>query len=52
MLRKELKEKMRTEKLMRYFKDTRGWGEEADRWLKGSGIKFNINKPFSPLRIV
>ena len=33
VLRKELREKMRTERLMDYFKVTRGWGVEADRWL-------------------
>ena len=26
VLRKELREKMRTERLMGYFRDTRGWG--------------------------
>ena len=31
VLRKEMREKMRTERLMGYFKETRGWGEEADR---------------------
>ena len=33
VLRKELRDKMRTERLMRYFRDTRGWGDEVDRWL-------------------
>ena len=33
VLRKELREKMRTERLMGYFKETKGWGGEADRWL-------------------
>ena len=33
VLRKELREKMRTKRLMGYFKETRGWGEGADRWL-------------------
>ena len=33
VLRKELREKMRTERLLAYFKDTRGWGGETDRWL-------------------
>ena len=33
VLRKELREKTRTERLMCYFRDTRGWGDEADRWL-------------------
>ena len=28
---------MKTERLMRYFKETRGWGKEADRWL-GEGV--------------
>ena len=31
VLRNELREKLRTERLMAYFKDTRGWGGEADR---------------------
>ena len=30
---KELREKMGTERLVGYFRDTRGWGDEADRWL-------------------
>ena len=29
----ELREKMRTGRLMRYFKETRGWEEDTDRWL-------------------
>ena len=33
VLRRELRDKMRTERLMGYFRDTRGWGEEAERWL-------------------
>ena len=33
VLRKELRDKTRTERLMKYFRDTRGWGEEAERWL-------------------
>ena len=33
VLRKELREKVRTERLMGYFRDTRGWGDEADIWL-------------------
>ena len=33
VLRKELREKTRTERLVCYFRDTRGWGDEADRWL-------------------
>ena len=33
IIRKELRDVMKTERLMRYFKETRGWGEEADRWL-------------------
>ena len=35
VLRKELssREKMRTEKPMSYFRDTRRWGDEAERWL-------------------
>ena len=33
VLRKELRDKTRTERLMKYFKDTRGWGMEAERWL-------------------
>ena len=33
VLRKELRDKMRTERLMGYFRHTRGWGEEVDRWL-------------------
>ena len=37
ILRKELREKMRTKRLMGYFKETRGWDEEADRWL-GEGV--------------
>ena len=37
ILRKELRDRMKTERLMRYFKETRGWGEEADRWL-GEGV--------------
>ena len=37
ILRKELRERMRTERLMGYFKETRKWGEEADRWL-GEGV--------------
>ena len=31
---------MRTKRLMGYFKETRGWGEEADRWL-GEGVLAN-----------
>ena len=30
ILRKELRDRMETERLMRYFKETRGCGEEAD----------------------
>ena len=37
ILRKELREKTRTERLMGYSKEARGWGEEADRWL-GEGV--------------
>ena len=33
VLRKELREKMRTKRLMSYFRDTRGWDDEAERWL-------------------
>ena len=33
MLRKELRDKSRAERLVKYFRETRGWGEEADRWL-------------------
>ena len=33
VLRKELRDKTRTERLMKYFRDTRGWGVEAERWL-------------------
>ena len=33
VLRKELRDKTRTERLMRYFRETRGWGVEAERWL-------------------
>ena len=40
VLRKELRDKTRTERLVGYFRDTRGWGEEleADRWLYSCGI--------------
>ena len=31
VLRKELRDKLMTERLMGYFRDTKGWGEEADR---------------------
>ena len=37
IFRKELRDRMKTERLMRHFKETRGWGEEADRWL-GEGV--------------
>ena len=37
ILRKELRDRMKTARLMRYFKETRGRGEEADRWL-GEGV--------------
>ena len=37
ILRKELRERTRTKRLMGYFRETRGWGEEADRWL-GAGV--------------
>ena len=37
MLREELREKMRTERLMGYFKSTRGWGEGTGGWL-GEGV--------------
>ena len=30
VIRKELRDKTRTERLMKYFRDTRGWGEEAE----------------------
>ena len=33
VLRKELRDKLRAERLMAYFRSTRGWGVEADRWL-------------------
>ena len=37
MFRKELRERMRTERLVGHWgtqlRETRGWGEEADRWL-------------------
>ena len=33
VLRKELRDKLRAERLMAYFRSTRGWGEETDRWL-------------------
>jgi hypothetical protein len=33
VLRKELRDKLRAERLMEYFRSTRGWGEEAERWL-------------------
>ena len=32
-LRKTLRERMRVERLLLYFKETRGWGAEADSWL-------------------
>ena len=31
--RKELRDGMKIKRLMRYFKETRGWDEEADRQL-------------------
>ena len=37
ILKKELGDRMKPEGLMRYFKETRGWGKEADRWL-GEGV--------------
>ena len=33
ILRQELRDRMKTERLMRYFKETRRWDEEADGWL-------------------
>ena len=33
VFRKELMEKTRAERLMGYFRDTRGWDDEAERWL-------------------
>ena len=33
VLRKERRNKTRTERLMKYFLDTSGWGEEVERWL-------------------
>ena len=33
VLRKELRDKTRTERLMKHFRDTREWGAEAERWL-------------------
>ena len=33
MLRKELRERARTKRLMGYFRDNRRWGDEAERWL-------------------
>ena len=33
VLRKELRDKLWTERLMGYFTNTRGWGDEAARWL-------------------
>ena len=33
VLSKEPRLRLRTERLMGYFKDTRGWGDEAERWL-------------------
>ena len=36
VLRKELREKMRTERLMGYFRDTKGWGvRQTDGWVRG-----------------
>ena len=28
-----MRDRMKTKRLMRYFKETRGWDEEHDRWL-------------------
>jgi hypothetical protein len=33
VLRKESRDKLRADRLMEYFKSTRGWGEESERWL-------------------
>ena len=33
VLRKELRDKARTENLMKYSRDTRGWGGGEERWL-------------------
>ena len=33
VLRKEIRERMRTERLLQYFTATRGWGSTANRWL-------------------
>ena len=33
VLRKELRDKLRAERRMEYFRSTRGGGEEAERWL-------------------
>ena len=33
IVRKELRDKPRTERLMQFFRETRGWRGEAERWL-------------------
>ena len=33
VLRTELRVKLRAERLMGYFRNTRDWGVEADKWL-------------------
>jgi hypothetical protein len=33
VLRKEMRDKLRVERLLDYFRSTRGWGAEAERWL-------------------
>ena len=33
VLGKGLRERMRTKRLMGHFRDTRGWVDEAERWL-------------------
>ena len=38
VLKKELRDKTRTERLLQYFSDTRGWGEEAEWWPGGQTI--------------
>ena len=38
MLRGELRDKMRTERPMGHFRDTRRWGNGADRWLGGEVV--------------
>ena len=33
VLGKGLRDKLRAERLMEYFRSTRGWGVEAERWF-------------------